>query len=357
MFNRLTTQEKDIMMNITLSAVAEKAGVSTATVSYVLNNRRLNRISDKTRREVLKTVKKMNYSPNASARSLALNKTQSIGVGLYNTNYIMDPYFSTIINSVCHIAGDYNYNLHFTITDKKMKGGRKNLHYMRKIDEKYLDGLIIIDQCISNKDILELKKINFPFVLMDRDIPGQKINCVMTDNREGIFKATEHLIKLGHQKIGFMVEAMKFYRVKEMLKGYKQALNQYDLAYEKSYVRESSREKQKLAETVEELMQLPQRPTAIITSCDQIAMETLMLLKNKGLSIPRDMALIGYDDNPLNTYAEPSLTTVRVPIQKMGELAAERLIGVINNENITEKRRIVLKPELVIRKSSGGKVK
>jgi len=344
-------------MSITINDVAREAGVSAATVSYILNQKQLNWISDKTRHKVLKTVKKLNYHPHAAARGLASKRTQAIGVAVNDIDYLGLLYFSVIISGISRIVGNYDYNLHFTITNKKAKGNKKNLFFMRKVAEKRLDGLIIIDQRIGDQDIMELKKRGFPFVLIDRDIPNQGINAVLTDNKEGIFQATEHLIKLGHKRIGFIVESMKSYKSKEMLAGYRLALSQYGLKYDKLMLRKTFPTLKKAYKETEELLRLPQRPTAIITSSDIIALQVLAAIKNNGLNVPQDIALVSYNDEPAIAHVEPQLTVVKVPLKKMGELAAETLFNIINTDKTTEERRILLKPELVIRKSSGGKIK
>lgn len=343
-------------MSITITDVAREAKVSPATVFCVLNNKRINRISDKTRGRVLKTIRKLNYYPRAAARGLASNKTQTIGVGIHDIGYLTDTYFSTIITGISQTVGIYDYNLHFVTTDKKAQDSKKNLFFMRKVWEKRLDGLIIIDQDISDEDILELQRTGVPFVLIEKDVLNGEINCVLTDNKEGIFQATEHLIKLGHKRIGFIVEKRKFYKDKEMLKGYKLALNRYGLKYEGILIRESSPVLETDYKTVEELLQLRPRPTAIVTASDKIALRVLRTIKNLGLGVPRDVALIGYDDEPIIAHVEPHLTTVKIPLRKMGELAAEVLIKTIDGDEHTEPK-IVLKPELVVRESCGGKIK
>jgi len=343
-------------MDITINDVAREARVSAATVSYVLNQKKLDRITTGTRRRVLKAAKKLNYYPHASARGLASNKTQSIGVSINKIDFLSFLYFSVIIGGISRVVGDYDYNLHFTITDNKAKGSRKNLFFMRKVAERRLDGLIIIDQWIGDEDIMELKKRRFPFVLIDRDIPGEEINSVGTDNKEGILQATEHLIRLGHKRIGFILEVMKFYKIKEMLAGYRLALSRHGLKYERGLVKESAPNMEKAYKRTEELLRLPQRPTAIITSSDKIALQALTAIKDNGLRVPQDMALVGYNDEPLIAQLEPQLSTVKVPLQEMGKIATEILFNIINNGKMVKEPRILLKPELVVRKSSGGRI-
>ena len=343
-------------MNITIKDVAREAGVSAATVSYVLNQKNLDRITTETKRKVLKAAKKLNYYPHAAARGLASNKTQSIGVSINNIDFLTVLYFSVIIGGISRVVGDYDYNLHFTITDNKAKGGKKNLFFMRKVAERRLDGLIIIDQWISDRDILELKKRRFPFVLIDSDISDEEIISVGTDNKEGILQATEHLIKLGHKRIGFIVEVMKFYKIKEMLAGYRLALKRHGLKYERGLIRESAPNMEKAYKRTGELLRLPQRPTAIITSSDKIALQALTAIKDKGLRVPEDISLVGYNDEPLIAQFEPQLTTVKVSLQEMGKIATEMLFDIINNKETFKKRKVLLKPELLVRKSSGRRI-
>jgi len=352
MLKRFSKEEKKKKVGVTITDIAREARVSPATVSYILNNKQLNRISEETRKRVLEAARRLNYHPHASARGLVSNKTQSISVAVYDIDYITDLYFSTIFSGISHMVGVYDYNLHFTITNKKAKGGRKNLFFMRKVLERRVDGVIIIDQAISDGDILELKEINIPFVLIDRDIPGQNIYCVLTDNRKGIFEATKHLIKSGHRRIAFVTEPLKFYKIKEMLEGYKTALANHGIQYDRTLVRESVGAEKVTKNSIEELLNLSPKITAIISSSDKIALQILKIIKSLGLKIPEDIALVGYNDEPTIAYTEPHLTTVKVPLQKMGELAGEILLNLINGKEI-KNNRVILAPQLIVRESSG----
>lgn len=343
-------------MNMTtIKDVASEAGVSSTAVSFVMNRKNLHQVNDKTRRRILKVAEELGYYPNAVGRSLALKRTETIGVALYDLEYISMPHFSTIIGGVGHSVGSYDYNMHFTITNRLAKGGRKNLHFISKVRQGRLDGLVIIDQAVLDSEILELRKTSTPFVLVDRDIAGEEVHFVMVDNKAGMFQAAEHLIKLGHKRIAFLREPLRWYCVRQMLAGYNKALAKHGLEFDENLVKEINRSPVDPAAVLSELWSLPAPPTAILSSADQIAMAVIASLRKAGKRVPEDVAVVGHGDIASTGQAIPELTSIRVPSQQIGEKAGDLLLGILNGK-VPEDRGVVLQPELIVRGSSGEPV-
>lgn len=338
-------------MAVTITDVANYVGVSRCTVSKAL--RGVPRVGDQTKQRVLKAAAELGFTPNAAGRGLALRKTETIGVALHDLEYISLPYFSTIIGGVGQSIGSHDYNLHFTITNKSARGGRENLHFMRKVRQRRLDGLVIIDQAVADSDILELEAAGMPFVLVDRDIAGEKVNFVMTDNRAGMHEAAEHLIELGHRRIAFLHEPLSWYSIGEMLAGYRSALTKYGLKYDERLVKYIGDVVVDTTAAAAGLWRLPEPPTAVLALSDQIALGVIAALRKSGKRVPQDVAVIGYDDVARVTQPVTELTSVRVPLQQMGEAAGDMLLQIVNGQ-VPQTPGIVLQPELIVRESSGG---
>jgi len=337
-------------MAVTMQEVAEKAGVSRSAVSFVFNKKYSKRVNEEAVSAILKTAKELNYYPHAAGRSLVTNKSYTIGAALYSFDYIKLGYFATIIAGMEQVLGRHDYNLQFCITDKEPLKERRNLYFMRKVKSCCVDGLIIIDQASEDKDILELKKMDVPFVLIDRDIPGEDVNCVLVDNNAGMFEATEHLIKSGHKRIALVLETLGFYKDREMLKGYKSALHKFGLDYDKDLLRETLNVIE-IGKIIDGLLGLSSPPTGLLFASDKLAVHSYKAIKNRGLRIPEDIAIIGFDDEDFNTVVEPPLSSVRVPLSKLGEMATDTLLKFIERVEVKPHKRI-LAPQLIIRGST-----
>jgi LacI family transcriptional regulator/LacI family purine nucleotide synthesis repressor len=338
-------------MDVTMADVARHAGVSRAAVSLVLNKKSKSQISEKLRKTILKSAKDLGYHPHAAARSLALRKTHTFGLALWEVDYVMQSYFSSIIAGMEEVIGAHDYNLQFVTTTRSGDGHHQNLFFMRKVDEKRIDGLIIIDQLMPDEDIISLKEKNFPFVLVDREIDGFDTHCVIVNNEDGIRQATNHLIELGHEKILFVVENPDFFKIKEMMKGYKSALREAGLDYSDCLVKSLSEYCEFDMKRFDEFFE--GNPTAIVTSSDRLAFKMLSVLRKKHIRVPEDVSVVGYNDEPVSSEMNPPLTTVRVPLMKVGEEAAKVLLNLIQFN--ADSKRVVLNPGLVVRESCARK--
>lgn len=342
-------------MAITMKEIAKKAGVARSTASYILNNKwRESKISEDTRNRVMAIAEEYDYLPHATGRNLVSRRTHNIGIVLRSMDYLVVPYFATVISGIAHIAGPQDYNMQFNISDMDVGPGAINLSFTKKVKEQCVDGLIIIDQCVSDEEILWLLGRNTPFVLVDRYIPGVDIFCVRVDNKRGIYLATETLIKEGHKRIAFIGECMKWNKIIDMCEGYYQALREYEISVDKELIVDISEGgNSSLSTRLESILRIDAPPSAIICSSDLWAVRVLRVLKEMEINIPQDMALIGYNDDPNFAHVEPQLTTVHVPLREMGEESARILFSLIDGV-VPGRTEVILEPSLIMRQSTKG---
>ena len=340
-------------MAITMETIAKEAGVCRETVSFIFNNRcKERRISEETRDRVLSIAEKHNYLPSSTGRSLVKKKTHNIGVSLHSVEYLTQTYFSTIIGGIAHQVGLQDYNMQFEVTDSSGESS-KNMYFLKKAKGKFIDGIIIIDQKVSDSEILKLKDMNIPFVLVDRYIPGADVFCVRVDNEKGIYLSTEHLIKRGHKRIAFVCEYIKWNKIIDMFKGYYSALKDYGISSDKELIIDVTGwdVSNKVSTELERIFKIASPPTAIVCSSDLYAVKVLRILKEMEIMVPRDMALVGYNDDPNFIHVEPQLTTVNIPLREMGEESARMIFSLIGGV-VPERSEVIVEPTLIVRQST-----
>ena len=347
-------------MAVTLKQIAQEANVTVASVSLALRGR-TDRVSPDTMQRIKRIAKQMDYHPNTFARSLSTNKSNTIGIAMWSIDTIQSSYFSLIASNIVPIAAKRDFSIQFVVTDDDIRNPLRNLSFIKKVKENALDGLIIIDQRVDNEKLLWLNHLDMPFVLVDRYIPGEKVPCVRIDNTKGLFLATKHLIDLGHNRIAFYPEApLSFNKMSDMLDGYQHALSAAGLQHDKELI--YSR-KENAADTdvrsvtlsvVDSFLSLPAPPTAIIASSDLIAADVVGVLRARGINIPGDIAVVGYNNDPSFSHLDIGLTTIGVPLDLLGKKAADMLFTLMRN-GTPDNFEIIISPELVIQDSCGYK--
>lgn len=268
-----------------------------------------------------------------------------VGLAVFDISLISDPFFSKIISGISSVLNDRGYRLQWTTTRQDVSGKKGDFFFINRAKDKHMDGLLILDQYITDEKILELEDTGIPFVLIDRSIKGREDRAVLVDNEKGIFEATKYLIDKGHKKIAFVLELHRYYKSREMLKGYRRALETCNIRYDEALVQEVDKV------DAEKFLSPPLRPTAVVTSADKVALIMLQMLKKKGLNVPDDIAITGYNDEPIASATEPQLTTMRVSLEEMGRQAVEVLLGIIRGKKIKESYPM-LEPRLITRDSA-----
>lgn len=333
-------------MAVTLNDIAKKAKVSVTTVSRVLNNKNKKyRISDETQKLILKAAKSLNYRPNEVARGLRLKKTHTIGLIVPD---ISNPFFASVTRIIQTSAYKSGYSLIVCNTDENLKTEIEQVNLLRG---KGVDGFIIMPVGTDSRHIKELKNDSIPLVLLDRCFDDIKTNSVVVDNYTGAYNAIEHLVKYGHKRIAIIQGLPNTYTNNARVKGYKDVLAKYGIPVDsKLIVGKDFRKENGYVET-KILLNLEDSPTAIFTSSDLITIGALQAITEENLSIPDDISIVAFDDTEFAPYLISPLTSVNQPKELMGEIAVKILIEEIKAKGKLEKKRIILKPELVVRKS------
>lgn len=333
-------------MPVTLQIIADQTGLSVTTVSRILNNKSQKyRISDRAKLLVLETARQLNYRPNQVARSLRLKKTQTIGLIVPD---ISNPFFAHVTRNIQKNVFNNGYSLIVCNTDEDINNEKEQLELLRR---KNVDGFIIMAVGIEYEHIIDLQRDNIPFVLLDRCFEEVNTNSVVVDNFDGAFLATEHLIQNGHRRIAIIQGLVNTYTNSVRVEGYRYALKKYNIPIEESLiVGNDFREENGYIET-KLLLNMDQPPTAIFTTSDLITLGAYKTIHEENLSIPDDISIIAFDDIDFAKYLQAPLTVIRQPENMMGEAAVKLLFEDINNSSSNHKKRIVLKPELIIRDS------
>ena len=344
-------------MIATRKDVAKLARVSLTTVSHTLNNTPGARIKTETRKRVLQVAEQLGYQPNVIARNLRLQKSHNIGVIILHDSksYALTPgtYVFQILRSIADAVRETGYNQMLFF-----ENNFKELDYRSLFKEKRVDGLMIVDATIADLNKMESELGKYPIIFISNHKKGTKLNYVDIDNAGGVYQAIEHLIKLGHKRIAFVSWADFMSRTNyiERLNAYKEALTKNNLKPDPELIYGNPLETEKnYYGFAKKLLSKPDCPTAIFAAADGIAMGTVKSIRQYGLSVPEDIALIGFDDIETAEYFIPSLTTVRQPIYEVGRVAVQELIGHLNGDH--KQTRKIFETELIVRESCGAKLK
>ncbi len=338
----------------TLSDIAATIGVAPMTVSRVVN--KSGYVSEEMRERVLQAVAEMNYRPNGLARSLKRQRTETVGLVLGD---ISNPYSTEIANAVREGLSAGGFNLFICISEHSAK---EDIAAFDSLVDHNVDGIIVATR--SNKEgderLAGIADRYIPVVVVGRDFHHDQVDSIAADNFSGGYEATQHLIDLGHKRIAFIGASFNDRANLKRLQGYLAALTKHDIPIDERLItgkKETASESpgystEKIGyEGMKRLLSLPNRPTAVFARNDFTAVGAMTAVKEAGLAIPRDIAVVGFDDTPLALHTLPPLTTVRQPMRLQGQLAAELLLRRIKNREIETENR-VLECELIVRQST-----
>jgi LacI family transcriptional regulator len=328
--------------------VAKLAGVSRTTVSFVLNDVPGVKITEETRRRVLQAARELNYYPTAAARSLASGKTHRIGLilGEGQERLAADAFLPTFLQGVTASVHQRGYLLMLQLPEDVPS----HEAYAKLIREQQVDGLILSGPRSDDPLLAELADDGFPLILHGR-LNGFDFPCVDVDNAAGASQAVNHLIALGHQRIGFISNApLSYAGAKDRFSGYKASLVEHDIPLIPELTRTAAFLPDTGRAAMEELLDLAKPPTAVFAASDVVALGAMSAIHDADLDIPDDVAVVGFDDIFLAAQAHPPLTTVKVPAYGLGWTAAEILIALIQGDEVSS---VTLETELVIRQSCG----
>jgi len=331
-------------MKATIYDVAREAGVSIATVSNAINGK--GKISKKRREQILKIMEELNYQPSFIAAALVGKRTYTLGLLLPD---ISNPFFGEIARAIEDRAHQAGYSVMMCSTDNKDERVER---YINVLEQKMVDG-VVIGTGVDDLDILKrLETKAIPFVLLARESAALAADTVVGDDCAGGYLAARHLASLGHRRIAILSETMNVSSSRERLRGFRQGLAEAGVPFDSSDIVVCEFRVDEGRRGAQELLSRAEPPTALFCCNDVLAIGAMQAAKRRGLRVPDDVSIVGYDDTMLAGVTDPPLTTVAQPIQSMGEQALKLLLDGIHSADRV-KQRVVLRPELVVRGSTG----
>lgn len=331
-------------MKITINEIAERANVSKATVSRVINNK-TGVVTQKTRDKILDIIEAEGYVPNALARALTTKETKVIGLILPD---ITNPFFTKVARGVEDSAAKYGYSTIICDTDDDFE---KENNYIRILMENQIDGIIYTSVDENKKENIKFiidKKI--PCVLLDRNRKDIDLPCVFSNSKNGMYKIIKYLIKIGHSKIAYISGPEGSNIVNERLEGYLKALKEQGIEINNEIIVHGDYKIEGGANCMESLLKKQNDFTAVACANDLMAIGALNFLKEKNIKVPKDISITGFDNIDMTNVTSPSITTVDQFTYELGWKAAELLVKILKKEEVTEKM-IILEPEIKIKKS------
>ncbi len=324
--------------------VAELAAVSTATVSHVINHTR--HVSPELTMRVRTAMEELNYQPDAVARSLRRRETLTLGLLVPSVEI---PFYASVAYGVERIASDFGYSIILTNSDWKAETA---VRHMQEFLARRVDGVICNSAGLDAEAIGMIIDSGSPVVLLEESVPGTELDVIGVDNTRGAHLAARHLLDEDHCRIGIVTGHLAYSVSQDRLKGVRRVMQKVglptptDLIFEGDYLPATGRE------AVGRFFSQVEPPTAILAFNDLMAMGALQALAERGLKVPDDVAVMGFDDIPLSEFTSPGLTTVRQPLLRMCQAAVEVLLQRIRGNGPAETQQILLTPELVIRAST-----
>ncbi|WP_328583611.1 LacI family DNA-binding transcriptional regulator [Streptomyces sp. NBC_00370] len=325
---------------VTIRDVASQAGVSVATVSKVLNER--HGVAVSTVERVRAVIEQLGYESSLVARSLRNHRTNVVGVLVW----AIEPYSAELLKGAARAIKGTGYELVVYST-----GGEGGGHigwerrYLSRLSGTLIDGAVLVTPTVSAEGI------GSPVVAVDPHVGGDAVPTVDADNFRGAQLAVEHLLALGHRRIGFLGRPPRDLESgKQREYGYRAALEAAGIAFDPELVRAAGYEESESTEAARQLLELPERPTAIFAANDLSAISTMEVALTLGMTVPDDLSVIGFDNVPESTMVRPGLTTIEQPLQLMGQRAVEMLLEVLAGREPSQ-RRLRLPTRLVVRES------
>jgi LacI family transcriptional regulator len=327
--------------------VADLAGVSRTTVSFVLNNVKGMNISSETRQKVLEAAERLSYIPDASAQALASRRTKAIGLVMTRSPHHIatDAFLPQIIGGLMDVVKERKLRLLI----ESVEAEHQDRAYLELARAKHIDGMILLTPRIDDAGLKKLAQVDIPTVLMG-ELAGTNLYSVDVDNRLAAQNAVEYLIKIGHTKIACITNApQNFTSGFDRMLGYKDALLSAGISFDDRLLRYGDFDPQSGYKQMKSLLS-GRLFTAVFVASDNVAMGAKAALREAGLRVPEDISMIGFDDIPWAQYSDPPLTTIRLPAQKLARTACVVLMDLLQGIEPATRQQI-LDTELVIRKS------
>ncbi len=327
----------------TMKDIARLAGVSTSTVSHVINKSRF--VSDEIAERVNNAAQQLNYAPSALARSLKMNRTKTIGM-LVTTS--TNPFFGEVVKGVERSCYHQGYNLILCNTEGDNQRMKASINTLL---QKRVDGLLLMCSTLEGErlDVFD-RYPDIPIVVMDWGPILFASDKIQDNSLQGGYMAAKHLIECGHKEIGCITGPLIRHQAQMRYEGYKRALAEAGIAINPDWIVESDFECEGGYQAFEKLYQRGKLPSALFVSNDMMAMGVIQAARQRGLRVPDDLSLIGYDDVHIAKFMTPALTTIHQPKYRLGKAAVDTLLYRLENPDTTA-QVVQLEPTLVVRNS------
>jgi LacI family transcriptional regulator len=328
----------------TVKEVAERAGVSAASVSRALSGTR--GVREPVRSRILEAAQELSYRPNRAARDLRVRSSRAVGVLIPD---IENPFFTSLVCGIEDVLRKTDYSLLLASYSEDPDLEERRLEVFRA---EGVRGLIFAASRTPSRLYAELAKSGMALVAVSRDVPRLPADQVTVANQEGAHAATSHLIQLGHNRIAIINGPLVFTTARDRQAGYEQALREAGIAIDERLVVHSDFRQSGGYTGMRQLLELPSPPTAVFTGSNLLTLGALQAIHERHLTIPNDIAIVGFDDLPWATSLRPPLTTVAQPSFDVGRTAAELLMARVREPDLP-RRQVMLETKLIIRSSCG----
>ncbi len=329
--------------------VAESAGVSRTTVSFVLNDVPNVQIPEDTRRRVWEAARQLGYYPDASARSLARQRSGNVGIVLCRSadRAFGDVFLMEVLTGIYDAVHARDYHILLEAVEDITAPNA----YIGLVRSRRVDGLIVSGPRTDDQQLRYLEAEGFPVVLLGQ-LPESDLCQIDVDHQRAARTAVDYLLYRGHRRIAFIGQSPPIYAVTQArLRGYADALSAADVPYEQALVGHASFSRESGYSVMQGLLQLDLRPTAVFAGSDVVAVGALEAVRDAGLRVPDDVAILGFDDVPMASDVTPPLTTVHLPALQLGQTAAQMLLQLLAGKEVA-RRTILLDTHLVMRQSA-----
>lgn len=332
----------------TIKDVAKQAGLSLSTISLVINKNGY--VSEETRTKVLRVVKELGYHPTRAARVLASKATGNIGFILSDNHFsLAEPFYTKIYLGTEFEARHHNYYILLTTVGNTFNDPDSVPRFLL---ERNVDGVIIAGK-VNEKLVEYIDRLELPMILVDYTFPKKRISSVLIDNRKGGHLAVEHLLNLGHREIGFIGGDITHPSIAERFHAYKETLVEHGITPNQQLIATSENDTgvKNGAKAIQKMFDHGGKPTAVFAANDAMAIGCMQYLKQRGMKIPDDVAVVGFDDTESSLHVEPRLTTIKVFKEDLGKIAVQRIIDAFKTKYHTIVNTFV-PVELIIREST-----
>ena len=333
-------------MSVTRDDVARRAGVSPATVSYVINDGP-RPVAQATRSRVLKAIEELGYKPSAVASNLRRQKTRTLGLIVPDTH---NPYFSEVARGIERVAFENGYTV---ISCHSSYDVEMEMKYVDMLQIQRAAGIVWIPATDSPDVLQMLTDYGVPTVVIDREVHGEGVKTVVADNFQGGYIAVEHLINLGHRRVGFISRPVELSHSQGRMAGYRAALNDHDISYDPTLIVRGGFTLEDGYRAVKDLLALRDPPTAVFAYNDIMAIGALRGIRERRLSVPDDFSVVGFDDIAQAAFTCPALTTIYMPKFELGQRGAQVLIALVESKPVPEVYQDKMAVRLIKRESTG----